>query len=401
MGPRRRALSFKTSTAKRRDDENDDETTKASSKDDVDVGDENGGGGLRVETLSAKAVRRGFKDKTLQRTYDEKYVYHGRKRVYQGEDEDAAHNTSKFPFTAKNALNFEGTRADVNEIEEIVIGNNMIGPDRIRRIEDAVSKRVFSLLPILENVYDTGNFLAVCRSAEALGIGAVGVVAEKGLVFKQSGRTSGGAVKWQHISQYGSTEEMVERVKKRGFRVLVTDFDSEKAKAVSEYDWSVPTAIVFGNELDGISEKAKELADGKVYLPMQGFTESFNLSVSAAILLYHATEDRKKRIGLDEEKDGKCQHEDMSEDEKRLLRAIWLSRSVANYSRPKYFKMLVERLRLRKDKGEGKMTIVDEDYEEGSSDEKDGSTDEEHEDILAFNEILQPSQLLKRGKFLD
>ena len=91
----------------------------------------------------------------------------------------------------------------------------------------------------------------------------------------------------------------------------------------------------------------------------------------------------------------------MSEDEKRLLRAIWLSRSVANYSRPKYFKTLVERLRLRKDKGEGKMTIVDEDYEEGSSDEKDGSTDEEHEDILAFNEILQPSQLLKRGKFLD
>ena len=116
MGPRRRALSFKTSTAKRRDDENDDETTKASSKDDVDVGDENGGGGSRVETLSAKAVRRGFKDKTLQRTYDEKYVYHGRKRVYQGEDEDASHNTSKFPFTAKNALNFEGTRADVNEI---------------------------------------------------------------------------------------------------------------------------------------------------------------------------------------------------------------------------------------------------------------------------------------------
>ena len=47
------------------------------------------------------------------------------------------------------------------------------------------------------------------------------------------------------------------------------------------------------------------------------------------------------------------------------------------------------------------MTIVDEDYEEGISDEKDGSTDEEHEDILAFNEILQPSQLLKRGKFLD
>lgn len=361
-----------------------------------------------MPTLSAKAIRRGFNDKTLNRTFDKNYVYHGRKRVYQKDEEDEEEDDDEtttrrakkiFPFTSKNALNFEGLQAEIEEIEEIVVGNNMIGADRIRRIEETVSKRVFSLLPILEKTYDTGNFLAVCRSAEALGIGAVGVVAEKGLVFKQSGRTSGGAVKWQHISQYESTEEMVKKVKKRGFRVLVTDFDNEKAKAVGEYDWTIPTAVVFGNELDGVSETAKELADGKVYLPMSGFTESFNLSVSAALLLYHATEDRKRRI-----LSSSSSSEDMSEEEKRLLRAIWLSRSVANYSRPKYMKGLVERLRLRKKKGEGKtnVTIVHDDYDDRKSSDRDGDADEEeHEDIIAFQEILQPSQLLKRGKFLD
>ena len=201
-------------------------------------------------------------DKTVE--YDKKYLYHGRKRVYQGEDEDDVNDKKQmkkkiFPFTTKNGLNFEGVEAEIHEIEEIVVGNDMISADRIRRVEETVSKRVFSVLPILENVYDTGNFLAVCRSAEALGIGAVGVVAEKGLVFKQSGRTSGGAVKWQHISQYESTKECIEKVKKRGFRVLVTDFDNEKAKSVGEYDWAeVPTAVIFGNELDGVSETAKE-----------------------------------------------------------------------------------------------------------------------------------------------
>ena len=374
-----------------------------STRDDTDAEND------KEKYYSAKAIRRGFMDKTVE--YDKKYLYHGRKRVYQGEDEDDVNDKKQmkkkiFPFTTKNGLNFEGVEAEIHEIEEIVVGNDMIGADRIRRVEETVSKRVFSVLPILENVYDTGNFLAVCRSAEALGIGAVGVVAEKGLVFKQSGRTSGGAVKWQHISQYDSTKECIEKVKKRGFRVLVTDFDNEKAKSVGEYDWAeVPTAVIFGNELDGVSETAKELADGKVYLPMSGFTESFNLSVSAALLLYHATEDRKKRIAASSTSSShEQQRGDMSEDEERLLRAIWLSRSVANYSRPKYMKGLIERFRLRKKKGEEgeerttTTTIVHDDFKKKSNDDDD---EKEHEDIVAFQEILQPSQLLKRGKFLD
>jgi tRNA G18 (ribose-2'-O)-methylase SpoU len=371
-----------------------------STRDDTDAEND------KEKYYSAKAIRRGFMDKTVE--YDKKYLYHGRKRVYQGDEDDDSDDEKQmkkkiFPFTTKNGLNFEGVEAEIHEIEEIVVGNDMIGADRIRRVEETVSKRVFSVLPILENVYDTGNFLAVCRSAEALGIGAVGVVAEKGLVFKQSGRTSGGAVKWQHISQYESTKECIEKVKKRGFRVLVTDFDNEKAKSVGEYDWAeVPTAVIFGNELDGVSETAKELADGKVYLPMSGFTESFNLSVSAALLLYHATEDRKKRIASSSSSSSHEHRGDMSEDEERLLRAIWLSRSVANYSRPKYMKGLIERFRLRKKKGEEgeerttTTTIVHDDFNKKSNDDE-----KEHEDIVAFQEILQPSQLLKRGKFLD
>ena len=140
-----------SSTFSSQKDEKDDST-----RDDTDAEND-------VEKFySANAIRRGFMVKTVE--YDKKYLYHGRKRVYQGEDEDDINDKKQmkkkiFPFTTKNGLNFEGVEAEIHEIEEIVVGNDMIGADRIRRVEETVSKRVFSVLPILENVYDTGNFL--------------------------------------------------------------------------------------------------------------------------------------------------------------------------------------------------------------------------------------------------
>ena len=120
-----------------------------STRDDTDAEND------KEKYYSAKAIRRGFMDKTVE--YDKKYLYHGRKRVYQGEDEDDVNEDKQikkkiFPFTTKNGLNFEGVEAEIHEIEEIVVGNDMIGADRIRRVEETVSKRVFSVLDIGERV---------------------------------------------------------------------------------------------------------------------------------------------------------------------------------------------------------------------------------------------------------
>ena len=75
-------------------------------------------------------------------------------------------------------------------------------------------------------MYDIGNVLAVCRSTEALGIGCLGVISDTGLAFKQSGRTSGGAVKWTHLEQWRSTADAVRDAKARGYRVLTTVFEA-------------------------------------------------------------------------------------------------------------------------------------------------------------------------------
>ena len=93
------------------------------------------------------------------------------------------------------------------------------------RLESVIDQRTFDLMPVLEGVYDIGNVLAVCRSAEALGVGCLGVISDEGLVFKQSGRTSGGAVKWTHLDQWRSTTNAVADLKNRGYRVLVTVFE--------------------------------------------------------------------------------------------------------------------------------------------------------------------------------
>ena len=89
----------------------------------------------------------------------------------------------------------------------------LVSADRLARLEAVVAQRSFDLMPILEGVYDLGNVLAVCRSTEALGVGCLGVISDTGLKFKQSGRTSGGAVKWTHLEQWGSTADAIRDAK--------------------------------------------------------------------------------------------------------------------------------------------------------------------------------------------
>ena len=221
--------------------------------------------------------------------------FHGRRRVKQYVRHATAKDTggeTRFPY-AHDSFNFDGYETDIPELTEAF--TPLVSPDRLARLEAVVAQRSFDLMPILEGVYDIGNVLAVCRSTEALGIGCLGVISDTGLAFKQSGRTSGGAVKWTHLQQWRSTAEAVADAKARGYRVLVTVF--EGGHPLEHYDWTVPTAVVLGNEREGVSDEAKALADGGVYVSMNGFTESLNVSVASSMIMHHAVQDRVRRRG--------------------------------------------------------------------------------------------------------
>jgi len=171
----------------------------------------------------------------------------------------------------------------------------LLTPDRKSKIDKVAEGRNFANCVVLENIYDRGNASAVMRSAEALGFAQIHLI-ELGEKFKESQRTTAGADKWLEVKKWRSTEQCIDTLKKNGHRIIVTHLDST-SKPISEIDFSVPTAIVLGNEKDGVSKEMIAAADDRVLLPMNGFVQSYNISVAGALSFYQMYMDRLRRLG--------------------------------------------------------------------------------------------------------
>lgn len=160
----------------------------------------------------------------------------------------------------------------------------LLTEERRSKITKVAEKRNFNVTVVLENIYDRGNVSAVMRSQEAFGFGCVEVI-EGGERFKNANRVSSGAEKWLHIRKWKNSLECCHQLKKEGYQVCVTSLESSKPMA--EIDWCKPTALVLGNEKDGVSKELLEQADERFIIPMVGFVQSFNISVAGAVSLYH------------------------------------------------------------------------------------------------------------------
>ena len=195
----------------------------------------------------------------------------------------------------------------------------LMSDERRERIAHVCRQRTFNVLPIIEYPYDWGNVAAVCRTADALGCGAVHIIRKSARdKYKQSSRTSGGAEKWLDVQLHNNgTKECLEQAKLNGFQIVVTCLD-EQSVTPDQIDWSIPTAIVFGNELEGASKEAIEMADVKCMIPIDGFVESYNISVAASLMLWEARRGRMERIS---------RHGDLSEEEVEMLEAIMYLRN--------------------------------------------------------------------------
>lgn len=191
-------------------------------------------------------------------------------------------------------------------------------PERWERIQKVVANRTADIVPVLENIYDRGNTSAVFRSAEAMGF-LVAHVIELGEKFKEANRVTAGADKWLDVMRWKDTRSCVVHLKERGYQILATHLDA-KARPLSEFDLTKPTAIVFGNEKDGISAEMQKLADASVILPMRGFVQSYNISVAAAIAFQTITGVRD-RAGLGGT---------LTEAERRTLEAHYCLRTLDN-----------------------------------------------------------------------
>ncbi len=166
---------------------------------------------------------------------------------------------------------------------------------REQKIRSVIRQSQPDLTVVLENIFDPLNISAVLRSCDAVGVREVFVLYTKkyldkrGLVLGK--RTSGGTFKWIDVYVFEDLEECFKRVRERYGRILATSL-SERSESLYNLDLSQPTALLFGNEDEGVSPEALALCDGNFIVPQVGFAESLNISVACAVTLFEARRQR-------------------------------------------------------------------------------------------------------------
>jgi len=208
-----------------------------------------------------------------------------------------------------------------NEKEELITYlSQFVTEPRRRRMDRVLAWRTRHLTVALEDVYQPHNASAVLRSCEIFGVQDVHVV-EGTNRFRPNKDIALGASQWLTVHGYRgdvgeSTRCCLQKLKEKGYRIAATTLQ-EDGIPLSDLGLQRPLALVFGTEEEGLSEEAHDLADTFLRLPMFGFTQSFNVSVTVALCLYHLT----RRLHAS---DAPWQ---LSEAEKRDLKIEWLIRS--------------------------------------------------------------------------
>ncbi|MFL5739930.1 MAG: TrmH family RNA methyltransferase [Flavisolibacter sp.] len=160
--------------------------------------------------------------------------------------------------------------------------------ERKEKISSVLSKRQDGLTVVIENVFDPHNISAVMRTCDAVGVQEIYVLNTRIARHKKWGaRSSSSAAKWLTIHQFEEIEACFAALRKKYKTILTTHLSSD-AVSLYQLDLSVSTALVFGNEHEGVSEEVRAKADGNFIIPQVGMIRSLNISVACAITLYEA-----------------------------------------------------------------------------------------------------------------
>lgn len=194
---------------------------------------------------------------------------------------------------------------------------NFLTGRRKELFERVIVNRTNFFTVATQDVYQLHNTSAVIRSCDVFGVQNIHVVEEVNLK-KIDREIAMGAQKWVDINRYTSTSECVAKLREKGYKIVATT--PHKGTLLQDFDISRPAALFFGTETKGLSEEVMEEADEFLQIPMVGFTESLNISVSAAIILQDITA-RLRRSNL------KWQ---LSKEEQIAKRIDWAKRNLKN-----------------------------------------------------------------------
>lgn len=165
-------------------------------------------------------------------------------------------------------------------------------PRRLEKITNVLSKRQPNLTIILENINDKHNIAACLRSCDAVGVSDVYILYHGVQPKRKLGkRAAASATKWLNIHRYESVTECFEAIRQKGMKIYTTAL-GDKSNSLYSLDLTEPIALCFGNEHEGVSPEALELADGNFNIPQMGMIQSLNISVACAVSLYEAHRQR-------------------------------------------------------------------------------------------------------------
>ncbi len=156
---------------------------------------------------------------------------------------------------------------------------------------EIVKNRTRYFTVVTEDVYQLHNTSAVMRTCDVFGIQDLHIV-EENLGKRIDKEIAMGAQKWVSLHRYSKIKDCVKHLKEKGYKIIATT-PHHKANRLQDFDITTPAAFFFGKESEGLSNTVIEEADGFLTIPMYGFTESLNISVSVAIILQTLVEKLK------------------------------------------------------------------------------------------------------------
>ena len=191
---------------------------------------------------------------------------------------------------------------------------------RNSRFNDVISKRMGHLAIVLEDIFQPHNASAVLRSCDCFGIQNVHII-ENHNHYAVNPDVALGSSKWVTMHRYNQTDfntpEAFQSLRSKGYKIVATTPHMNDCN-LEDLSIDKPIALIFGTEKTGLTQWAIDNADAWVKIPMYGFTESFNISVCAALCMYHLSSRIRKEVP----------NYGLSEEEKRDIYIDWLKASI-------------------------------------------------------------------------
>jgi tRNA (guanosine-2'-O-)-methyltransferase len=207
------------------------------------------------------------------------------------------------------------------DLDYLAFLENILTDNRKEKFLKVLKDRTKHFTIAVEDVFQMHNASAVMRSCEVFGIQELHVIEER-YGKRIDKEIAMGAQKWVDISTFDSVTNCIDTLKNKGYQIIATT-PHENDCLMEDFDITKPSALFFGTERDGLSEEILRRADGFLKIPMVGFTESLNISVSASIIIQNLT-NRLRNSDIDWQ---------LTEEEILIKRLDWAKKSIKDIKR--------------------------------------------------------------------